>query len=66
MREEIIELRKATRLNASRFSRALGCSHTSIRNWENGFSMPSPMAKEKIIKLAKKIEREKGKEGLSL
>ncbi len=57
MKEEIIELRKATNLDASRFSRALGCSHTSIRNWEAGLSSPSPMAREKILKLKKKIEK---------
>ncbi len=59
MKEIIKELRRTMSLSALQFSKILGVSHTSIRNWENGFSSPSPMARERIMKLKRKVEKQR-------
>jgi DNA-binding transcriptional regulator YiaG len=57
-------MRQSLGLTAVRFAQLVGCSHISVYNWERGISRPSPMAREKLKKIARKLETKKSEDFL--
>ena len=48
------ELRNKLKISQSELARILNCTVTSISNWENGKSKPSPIYKKLITELLNK------------
>jgi len=55
--KEILELRQSMGLSRERFARLVNVSSSSVKNWEKGQSHPTPLAEEKLEKLARDINR---------
>jgi len=55
----IQDLRKSLGLSRERFGRLINVSHSTIRNWERGYNKPSPLAEEKLEKIAREIKRKR-------
>ena len=56
----IRELRAALGLTQEQFAAKLGVTYSTINRWENDKGNPSPLAKLRIEKLQKRIEKTKG------
>jgi putative transcriptional regulator len=54
-KEAIRELRHKLGLSQEGFARKLGVSVLTVRRWEKGSFSPSPLARARIEKIAKKI-----------
>jgi len=57
--QEILKLRKSMGLSRERFARLVNVSSSSIQNWEKERSQPTPLAEEKLERLAKDIKRKR-------
>jgi len=55
--KEILELRQSMGLSRERFARLVNVSASSIQNWEKERSQPTPLAEEKLERLARDIKR---------
>jgi putative transcriptional regulator len=51
----IRELRKRTGLTQEKFAAKLGVTFPTINRWENGRTKPSPLARQKIEELLRKM-----------
>jgi transcriptional regulator with XRE-family HTH domain len=49
------ELRKRTGLTQEKFAAKLGVTFPTINRWENGRAKPSPLARQKIEELLRKM-----------
>lgn len=58
----IRELRQQLNLSQEKFAAKLGVSFKTVNRWENGHSMPSPMA----LRLIAELRREVGQSDLAL
>lgn len=51
---DIIRMRQMLGLTQASFAKKLGVSYVTVNRWENGHVKPSPLAIEKLKKLAMK------------
>jgi len=56
--EDIKKLRQALNLSQEKFARELGVTTGTVLRWELGRTSPSPLAQEKLVRLAKKAVRD--------
>ncbi len=57
----IKEIRKAKDWTQAELAYHLGVTTTTIANWEQGVSRPSPLAQRQLDRLARKIRKQEGK-----
>ena len=62
LHELVRELRRRLQLTQEKFAAKLGVTFPTINRWENGRSLPSPLAKQRIRELLRSL----GKEGEGL
>lgn len=53
-KEEVKELRLKLGLSQQAFAVRVGVGVTTVSRWENGKSIPSPLAVEKLLKMEKR------------
>ena len=49
-------IREALGLKQEKFAQRIGVSFATVNRWENGKAKPSPLAKEKLSRLAKQAD----------
>ena len=59
MKEEVKDLIEKTGLSAGDIARILRVTRATVYNWIHGTFEPSPLAKEKLLRLIRKIEKQR-------